>query len=83
VIYRVQLLPGTSQKKSKEMIINGTEYKIYEYVYLGAPRFTIGEFSTLAPATALQNMCRQSGYPQSFVVAFKNDTRSLDVNLFK
>jgi hypothetical protein len=83
VIYRVQLLPGTSQKKSKEMIINGTKYKIYEYVYLGAPRYTIGEFSTLAPATALQNMCRQSGYPQSFVVAFKNDTRSLDVNIFK
>jgi hypothetical protein len=83
MIYRVQLLPGTSQKKSKEMVINGTEYKIYEYVYLGALRYTIGEFSTLAPATALQNMCRQSGYPQSFVVAFKNDTRSLDVNLFK
>jgi hypothetical protein len=83
VIYRVQLLPATSQKKSKEMIINGTEYKIYEYVYLGASRYTIGEFSTLAPATALQNMCRQSGYPQSFVVAFKNDTRALDVNLFK
>jgi len=83
VIYRVQLLPGTSQKKSKEMIINGTEYKIYEYVYLGAPRYTIGEFSTLAPATALQNMCRKSGYPQSFVVSFKNNTRSLDVNLFK
>jgi hypothetical protein len=83
VIYRVQLLPGTSQKNSKEMVINGTEYKLYEYVYLGAPRYTIGEFSTLAPATALQNMCRQSGYPQSFVVAFKNNTRSLDVNLFK
>ena len=83
VIYRVQLLPGTSQKNSKEMVINGTKYKIYEYIYLGATRYTIGEFNTLALATALQNTCRQSGYPQSFVVAFKNDTRSLDVNLFK
>jgi hypothetical protein len=83
VIYRVQLLPGTSQKNSKEMVINGTKYKIYEYIYLGASRYTVGEFSTLAPATALQNMCRLSGYPQSFVVAFKNNTRSLDVNLFK
>jgi hypothetical protein len=83
VIYRVQLLPGTSQKNSKEMVINGTKYKLYEYVYLGASRYTIGEFSTLASATALQKMCRQSGYPQSFVVAFKNNTRSLDVNLFK
>jgi hypothetical protein len=83
VIYRVQLLPGTSQKKSREMVINGAVYKIYEYVYLGAPRYTIGEFGTLAPATSLQNICRQSGYPQSFVVAFKNNTRSQDVNLFK
>ena len=83
VIYRVQLLPGTSQIASKEMIINGENYKIFEYQYRGALRFTIGEFITLAPATALQNTCRKSGYPQSFVVAFKNNTRSLDENLFK
>lgn len=83
IIYRVQLLPSTSQKSSGAMIINGTSYKLYEYKYLGVNRYTIGEFSTLAPAIALQRICRQSGYPQSFVVAFKNDIRSLDLNLFK
>jgi WD40-like Beta Propeller Repeat len=83
VVYRVQLIPDANQKKSKEMEINGTIYKIYEYQYRGENRWTIGEFGTLAPATTLQNACRRSGYPQSFVVAFKNNIRSLDVNLFK
>jgi hypothetical protein len=83
VIYRVQLLPGTTQINSKEMVIDGTIYKLYGYLYRGAYRYTIGEFSTLAPAITLQRICRQSGYPQSFVVAFKNNTRSLDMNLFK
>jgi hypothetical protein len=83
VVYRVQLLPSTTQINSKEMIINGISYKLYEYLYHGAYRYTIGEFSALAPAVALQRICRQSGYSQSFVVAFKNNTRSLDMNLFK
>jgi WD40-like Beta Propeller Repeat len=83
VIYRVQLLPSASQITSKEMVINEISYKIYEYQFRGAQRFTIGEFSTLAPAITLQNTCRKSGYPQSFVVAFKNNIRSLDENLFK
>jgi hypothetical protein len=83
VIYRVQLLPSTSQKNSKEMVLNGTSYKLYEYVYLGAARYTIGEFSKVSMAAALQKICRESGYPQSFVVAFKNNVRSLDPELFK
>jgi hypothetical protein len=83
VVYRVQLLPGTSQKNSKEMVINGTGFKLYEYMYLGVKRYTIGEFSTLASATALQRSCRQSGYSEAFVVAFKNNVRSLDPSLFK
>jgi len=83
VIYRVQLLPSASQKNSKEIIINGTNYKIYEYVYLGSTRYTIGEFSKVSLATALQKLCRQTGYPQSFVVAFRNNVRSLDPELFK
>lgn len=83
VKYRVQILPDAGQRKSREMVINGTSYKLSEYVYLGAKRYTIGEFGTLAPAAALQRICRQSGYPQSFVVAFKNNERSLDPKLFK
>jgi WD40-like Beta Propeller Repeat len=83
VIYRIQLLLNTSQKSNKEIIINGKSYKLYEYFYLGVNRYTIGEFSTLKPAIELQRICRQSGHPQSFVVAFKNNIRSLDSKLFK
>ena len=83
VIYRIQLLVSTSQKNSKEVIINGKSYKLYEYVYLGAPRYTIGEFSALKPAVELQRICRESGYPQSFVIVLVNNTRSLDSKLFK
>jgi hypothetical protein len=83
VIYRIQLLPSASQKNAKEIVINGTSYKLYEYLYLGVNRYTIGEFNSVASATALQKTCRQSGYSQSFVVAFKNNVRSLDPQLFK
>lgn len=83
VVYKVQLLPNKSQINAKKIDINGTTYKIGEYLYLGAIRYTIGEFSSLGQATALQRMSRQSGYPQSFVVAFKNNSRSLDKSLFK
>jgi hypothetical protein len=83
VIYRVQLLPSTSQKNSKEIVLNSTSYKLYEYIYLGATRYAIGEFSKVSLAAALQKICRQSGYPQSFVIAFKNNVRSLDPELFK
>jgi len=83
VIYRVQLLPGESQKNAKEIVMNGSRYKLYEYQYLGVKRYAIGEFSTLASAVVLQRTCRQSGYAQSFVIAFKNNVRSLDPELFK
>ena len=83
VIYRIQLLVNTSQKNKKEIIINGKSYNLNEYFYLGAYRYTIGEFSSLKPAIELQRICRQSGNPQSFVVAFKNNIRSLDLKLFK
>lgn len=83
VIYRVQILPSASQIKAGEMVLNGTVYKIYKYTYLGAVRYTIGEFATLKPAAVLQNIFRQSGNSQAFVAAFKNGSRSLDPNLFK
>ena len=66
-----------------EININGKSYPLYKYFYLGENRYTIGEFSTLPPAVELQKICRQSGYPQSFVIAFKNNVRSLDPKLFK
>jgi hypothetical protein len=83
VIYRVQFLSSTKPQTDNKITLNGKNYIKYEYFYLGAYRWTIGEFRTVAPAIELQSVCRKSGYPQAFVAAFKNNTRSLDLQLFK
>ena len=83
VIYRVQFISSAKPQKDNQIVVNGKSFATYEYFYLEAYRYTIGEFRTLAPAIELQNTCRRSGYPQAFVAAFKNNTRSLDLNLFK
>jgi hypothetical protein len=83
VIYRVQFLTSNKPGVQKKIIVDGKSYDLYEYFYLGAYRYTIGEFTTLASAVELQNKCRRSGISQAFVVAFKNNTRSLDTKLFK
>jgi hypothetical protein len=83
VIYRIQILSANKPKSEKEIVLNGKTYVLFEYFYLGSYRYTVGEFRTIPPATELQKLCRQSAYPQAFVVAFKNDTRSTDLKLFK
>jgi hypothetical protein len=70
-------------KGTFEITVNEKKYTTSEYFYLGAFRYTIGEFSTLKPAAELQNICRKYGQPQAFVVAFKNNVRSNDLKLFK
>jgi hypothetical protein len=83
VIYRVQVVPSPSQIKAGEMVLNGITYKLYTYTYLGAVRYTIGEFSSSSPASALQRICRQAGNSGAFVAAFKNGARSMDPGLYK
>ncbi len=83
VIYRVQFLASVTPKGKYQIEVNNKSYDTYEYYYKQAYRYTIGKFNTLAPAVELQNTCRKSGYPQAFVIAFKNNVRSLDPALFK
>jgi hypothetical protein len=83
VIYKVQFLASMKSKGTFEITVNEKKYTTSEYFYLGAFRYTIGEFSTLKPAAELQNICRKYGQPQAFVVAFKNNVRSNDLKLFK
>lgn len=83
VVYRVQFLTTTNPRKEDQIVINGVTYKTFEYFYLNAYRYTIGEFRTLAPAKELQSICKKWGYPAAFTAAFKNDSRSLDLTLFK
>jgi hypothetical protein len=83
VIYRVQLLANSKPVGSYVITVAGKSYTTHEYLYAGAYRTTIGEFSTMAEAKKLQNTCRQSGYNQAFIAAFKNNIRSTDPELFK
>jgi hypothetical protein len=83
VVYRVQILANTRPVGSKNIPIAGTTYKSFEYLYKGGYRTTVGEFSTLAEAIKLQNLCRQNGYKEAFVVAFRNNVRDTDPALFK
>jgi len=83
IIYRVQLLSSTKAGGTYNIIVNGTKYDTWEYYYKGAWRITIGEFEELSDARYMQSRCRNSGYDQAFVVAFVNDERSLDINLFR
>jgi len=83
VVYRVQILANTKPVGTQNITVAGKNYISFEYLYKGGYRTTIGEFSTLAEATRLQNTCRQNGYNQAFVVAFKNNVRSTDPSLFR
>jgi hypothetical protein len=83
VVYRIQFLSSNKPRKESQIIINGISYKTYEYFYLDAYRYAVGEFTTLAPAKELQSLCKKSGYPQAFVAAFKGNLRSLDLASFK
>lgn len=83
VIYRVQILANTRPVGSKNIPVAGTTYKSYEYLYKGGYRTTVGEFSTLSEALKLQTACRQNGYKEAFVVAFRNNVRDTDPALFK
>ncbi len=83
VIYRVQFTTNDNPVGSYSVTAGGQTYKTYEYLYAGAYRSCAGEFSSVGPARALQKIMRQEGYPDAFVVAFKNDERSLDPALFR
>jgi hypothetical protein len=83
VVYRVQIATTSTSKGSYKLNLGGKSYDTFEYQYTGAYRTCVGEFSTLSAATEFQKVCRANGYPQAFVVAFKNNVRSTDPTLFK
>jgi len=83
VVYRVQIISNVKPRGSTIYKFKGVSYTTYEYLYNNAYRTTIGEFNTYKPALDLQNELRRSGVKDAFVVAFKNNIRSLDMSLFK
>jgi hypothetical protein len=82
VVYRVQFSASMKPKGSYEVTTGGKTYKTFEYMSNGAYRSCVGEFSTSGSAASLQKLMKQEGYPDAFVVAFKNGVRSTDPALF-
>ncbi len=78
LIYRIQYAANTRPVGSQKVTIAGKSHYSYEYLYKGGYRSAVGELSTLAEATRFLNLCRQSGYNQAFLVAFKNNERITD-----
>ena len=83
VIYRVQFTTNAKPKGSYEIIAGGKTYKTFEYLYNGAYRSCAGTFTNMASATALQHSLKREGFPDAFVVAFKNNVRLTDPALFR
>ena len=83
IIYRVQILSSIKSKGKMKISVDQITYDAYEYLYEGEFRIAVGEFSKLADAIHLQNLCRKSGYPQAFVIALKKNERILDRSVFK
>lgn len=83
VIYRVQILASTVKGVEYNIRVEGKAYDTYEYLYQGAWRITVGEFRKLDDAVAFRKACREAGYEQAFVVAFKGGVRSNDPALFR
>lgn len=78
IVYRVQFSSSMNAKGDDEITIGGKKYKLFEYLYNGAYRSCAGEFSTSDQAKNLQKLFNQVGYPDAFVVAFKNNKRVSD-----
>ncbi len=81
MIYRVQFMTSFNPRTRSDITVSGRDYNVYEYLYSGAYRLCVGEFSTISPALELQNILMKNGYPQAFVVLIKNNVLSLDPEL--
>jgi len=75
IVYRVQFMSLSKPKGSFDLKIGGTSFKTFEYFYNGVYRSCAGEFSSPATAQNLLNQMKREGYPDAFIVAFKNNER--------
>ena len=75
IIYRVQFVSSSKPKGTSNITIAGKKYQTFEYLYNGTYRSCAGEYTSPAPANNLQALMKKSGYPDAFVVAFKNNER--------
>lgn len=81
IVFKVQFASSDVELNLKdkkfEQIKNGSYYKVNNVL-----KYTSGNFTNLADASAHQNSLRQNGFKDCFVVAFKNGER-IDINKAK
>ncbi len=75
IVYRVQFMSLSKSRGSFDIKVGGSTYKTFEYFYNGVYRSCAGEFNSPASALSLQNLMKREGYPDAFIVAFKNNER--------
>ncbi|MCD6202250.1 MAG: PD40 domain-containing protein [Bacteroidales bacterium] len=83
IVFKVQIVASMVPSGSYAIWINHKKYYTWEYFYQGAYRYTIGEFNNVEDALKLKALCRQAGYSQAFVAAFRNNKRILDPKVFR
>ena len=81
--FRVQILSSTQPNTQPQVTVDGKPYPTFEYYWKGAYRITVGEFPTVAEANAFRAKCKNSGFNQSFVAAFRGEVRETDPSVFR
>jgi len=83
LLFRVQILSSTKSGTTPNVLIEGKEFTTYEYHYKGFYRITVGEFATVEEANTFRLQCKEAGYNQAFVAAFRGNKRETDPSVFK
>ena len=83
VVFRVQILSRSKANSNPSVTIAGTRYQTFEYFYKGAYRVTVGEFETVQEASTFRTKCKNSGFDQAFVAAFRGSERETDPSVFR
>ncbi len=83
VTFRVQILSSTKANSRPEVTIEGKPHSTFEYYYKGAYRITVGEFLDLDEANAFRIRCKNSGFNQAWVAAFRGNKRETDPSVFR
>ena len=83
VVFRVQILSRSKANSNPSVTIAGTRYQTFEYFYKGAYRVTVGEFETVQEASTFRAKCKNSGFDQAFVAAFRGSERETDPSVFR
>jgi hypothetical protein len=66
-----------------EVSIEGKPHSTFEYYYKGAYRITVGDFVDLNEANAFRTKCKNSGFTQAWVAAFRGNKRETDPSVFR